>query len=455
LRLIRAQYNLQKFNNLLEKQRENTREIKIGDITRILDIEDLLFDYISFVLPEKIGHLKVLLPKPIRSGLVKEHTLNVHKVLLPLDVSRAYEEYRNIRHIEEKIDKLFPSRSNISLNDAIDEIFRLFNQNFMIDGFSEKTLSIDGRLHLFKDILVSHDSFELHTSRATTIDYITLFEKQALQTNEYFESLSKLTPLPNAAPASIASTESSGLPTFASLWGAIQSDRGEPPYEQADVNVVQTADNHEFRELENRSDRFSSSNRSYELSEIDSLIIDNKPDAETTLTPDELYIRRQFMAGELAFYGRTIPNAFNEYMEKRGNKQQRTRQQTQGLLAPKVEKNITIFQLLADISDESDSGIKAKVFGEPLFNTIKLQQEVFAAKVDEIFEYIYYNTEINKKEIQKILEEKKVLGKRPRGGSQTLKQKKHNKKQTRKNNKRSTRKHQKNHKKRSGNTKKH
>ena len=84
-----------------------------------------------------------------------------------------------------------------------------------------------------------------------------------------------------------------------------------------------------------------------------------------------------------------------------------------------------------------------------------MQQEVFAAKVDEIFEYIYYNTEINKKEIQKILEEKKVLGKRPRGGSQTLKQKKHNKKQTRKNNKRSTRKHQKNHKKRSGNTKKH
>jgi hypothetical protein len=184
-----------------------------------------------------------------------------------------------------------------------------------------------------------------------------------------------------------------------------------------------------------------------------------KTDAETTLTPDELYIRREFMARELAFYGRTIPKAFNEYKEKRDNEQHRKRQQTQGLIAPKVEETIKIFELLADISDESESGVKTKVLGEPLFYTIQLQQDAFDAKVDEIFNYIYNHTEKNKKEIQKILEKKPVeaneVRKRKRGGSQTLKQKKHNKKQTRKNNKRSTRKHQKNHKKRSGNTKKH
>jgi len=190
LRLIRAQYNLQKFNNLLEKHRENKKAIIIGDITRILDIEDLLFDYISFVLPEKIGHLKVLLPKSIKSGLVKEHILNVHTVLLPLDVSRAYEEYRNIRHIEEKIDKLFPRNPNISLNEAIDEIFKLFNKNFTIDGFSINTLGIVGRLHFFKYLLVSHDNFELDTSTTTTIDYIKLFADKAVPIEEYFESLS-------------------------------------------------------------------------------------------------------------------------------------------------------------------------------------------------------------------------------------------------------------------------
>lgn len=459
-----ATNRIQIANQKLAAMKEKSKEITTIGVLRMIELETLIENIMDDVIPASIRDVPALLVLPVLEIVCHyEEYFGWETPISEIKVNRAFSEFRNKQRIRDAVLRLYGK--NITLNEIIDELFRLYNSNFnTLADIRGLSLSVNGRVRVLKSIHTEAPRTEIATIPdnnrkskelpvLSAIDYSTIWDKYAEPQAIVDEAMVELR---NPVPAAPDNTPTAAARPFGyndrhvDIAAHVGLARFGPPLTRAmQERDIGSQGNEDIGSQDSTISEFPSA-KDYEHIE-----------KEYPEYPEE---RFEFLAGERRYIGHNlsenVESRLAEYAARRDRKSQPTQKTSRmaELATDRMNVANNLIALVQDVQKEFETGLFSNMPPEE-------KQQAWERQIHRIFIQWYKETEG--------LEEQRAALDRPaakaapssgffgffgKGGKKShKKQKKQQKKQTRKTGgKRSTRKLQKkNHKKRAGHTKKH
>jgi hypothetical protein len=235
-------------------------EITLNAVLEMVQKETLAELVLDDILPGSVKEIPSLLVRPIIDIVCHYDAYFDYAKLEGSDsaikhtlINTAFTEFRNKQKIRDMVHQLYGQRTDITLNDVIDDLFKLYNTNFKTNYDSSKKLSVNGRVRVLKylytkqpDVKISEIIDEKTTEKkafVSAIDYDGIWAKHAKDIKFVDESLVRFREANQAEM--ITGPLSVGIPSgYANRYTPTSADAGSaifaPPLVPASDNLMET-----------------------------------------------------------------------------------------------------------------------------------------------------------------------------------------------------------------------
>jgi hypothetical protein len=448
----------------LSRVGNETQQVRIDAVLKIVQIETLAELVIDDIMPESVKEIPRLLVVPILDIVCRyDEYFNYTDIASTHDksiteteskrIGDAYSEFRNKQKIRDMLFQIY-GRYNITLNDLIDELFVLYNSNFTLGGFQQQKLSVNGRVRVMKSLytkvpdtkladIPSEDPRKPKLPVISVIDYSAIWNKHA-----------KSIEVADAAIAQLRDRVAAVPDPAVDAGVAIPRGHNNRDWDIAGQAAARFAEPMVRVEVEADNGHALDENMGSQPSDFE----DDSQDSDAGISPDTAPSGPRFLiqVGNIKRFGIELSEAVetraSDIMEMQSAREQNTTKKQGEMAVIADRRNELANNLISTVDD------LARMLKPPDdLRTVEQKARIWDKEVHRIFLQWYRENELLEKQRDALQRRSSsAAASSSKGGKKSHKHHKHHKKQTRKNKKRSTRKLQKkNHKKRSTHTKKH